>query len=91
MKDRPNGMRFWWTELLLSVEFKVIYKKLSRPASEDLVRVRVTRDRSLSTFIAGSPHPSFIRLSIYDSGGSVDCELSGQSTVYTSPTEHVTQ
>jgi hypothetical protein len=50
-------MRFWWTELLSFFEFKVIHKELSLPTSEDLDGV--TRDRSLSTFIAG--FPSFFR------------------------------
>jgi hypothetical protein len=57
MKDGPNSMRFSWTELLSFFEFKLIHKELSLPTSEDLDGV--TRDRSLSTFIAG--FPSFFR------------------------------
>ena len=45
MKDAPDGACFWWTELLLFFEFKLIYKQLL----EDLVRNAVTRDRSSST------------------------------------------
>jgi hypothetical protein len=45
MKDGPDGACFWWTELLLFFEFKLIYKQLL----DDLVRDAVTRDRSSST------------------------------------------
>jgi hypothetical protein len=45
MKDGPDGACFWWTELLLFFEFKLILKQLS----EDLGPDAVTRDRSSST------------------------------------------
>lgn len=46
MKDGPEGACFWWTELLLFFEFKLVYKQLL----EDPVQDAVTRDRSSSTF-----------------------------------------
>ena len=45
MKDGPSSAYFWWTELLLFFEFKLIYKQLL----EGLVWDAVTRDRSSST------------------------------------------
>ena len=45
MKDGPNGACFWWTEILVFFEFKLIYKELLY----DRVRDAVTRDRSSST------------------------------------------
>ena len=45
MKDGPDGACFWWTELLLFFEFKLVRKQLLK----DLVRDAVTRDRSSST------------------------------------------
>ena len=45
MNDGPNGACFWWTELLLFFEFKLIYKQLS----EHLVRDAETTDRRSST------------------------------------------
>jgi hypothetical protein len=44
--------------------------------------------------ITGFSDPSTVRLSIYDSGGSVDVKLSGRSTplsVYISQAEYITQ
>jgi len=45
MKDGPVGACFWWTELLLFFEFKLVYKQLI----VGLVRDAVTRNRSSST------------------------------------------
>jgi hypothetical protein len=45
MKDGPDGACFWWTEVLLFFEFKLIQKKLL----ECLVQAALTRDHSLST------------------------------------------
>jgi hypothetical protein len=45
MKDGLDGAFFWWTELLLFFEFKLVRKQLL----ENLVRDAVTRDRSSST------------------------------------------
>jgi hypothetical protein len=45
MEDGPDGACFWWTELLLFFEFKIIRKKLL----EGLVQAALTRDRSSST------------------------------------------
>ena len=44
MKDRPDGACFWWTEVLLFLEFKLIWKKLL----EGLVQAALTRDHSSS-------------------------------------------
>ena len=46
MKDGPDGACFWWTEVLLFLEFKLIRRKLL----EDLVQAALTRDRSSSPF-----------------------------------------
>ena len=45
MKDGSDGAFFWWTELLLFFEFKLVRKQLLK----DLVRDAVTRDHSSST------------------------------------------
>jgi hypothetical protein len=45
MKDGPDGACFWWTELLLYFEFKLIHKQLL----EDLVQDAVMKDCRSST------------------------------------------
>ena len=45
MKDGPKEACFWWTELLLFIEFKLIHKQLL----EDQVGDALTRDHSSST------------------------------------------
>src|SRR6202044_3875698 len=90
MKDGPDGALFWWTEVLLFVEFKLIRKKLL----EGLVRAALMRDRSSSTSSHWFCRPSIVIQSIYVSGSFVNVELSGWCTAfpaYISQTEHVTR
>ena len=90
MKDGPDGACFWWTEVLLFLEFKLIWKKLL----EGLVQAALTRDRSSSTSSHCLFRPSIVILIIYVSGSSVNVELSDLCTAFPadiSQTEHVTE
>ncbi len=90
MKDGPDKACFWWTEVLLFFEFKLIRKQLL----EGLVQAALTRDRSSSTSSHCFFRPSIVILSIYVSGSSVNVELSGRCTAfpaYISQTEHITE
>ena len=90
MKDGPDGACFWWTEVLLFVEFKLIRKKLL----EGLIQAALTRDHSSSTSSHCFFRPSIVILGIYVSGSSVNVELSGRCTAfraYISQTEHITE
>ena len=90
MKDGPDGACFWWTEVLLFLEFKLIWKKLL----EGLVQAALTRDRSSSTSSHCFFRPSIVILIIYVSGSSVNVALSGLCTAFPadiSQTEDVTE
>jgi hypothetical protein len=77
MKNGPDGACFWWTELLLYFEFKLIRKQLL----EDLVQDTVTRDHSSSTSYHRFFDPS-IGLNFSSSIGSIDVELFGKNAAF---------